>query len=269
MIRQITLWDIMNQFDLSSLLQIAYILGRIEATDRILKSAPPYMQQADDVISDSYKRSSIGSLQTFQKECTLLGMPMSSMSAQKLIDKLSEHGITHHKVAKLFEELDGRLVDETRLMVFYSIKPSRQDLLNTENPFGNSVAEAFPSAAEDIKYAGRCLAYECWTASVMHSMRVLEVGLNALASRMGVPFEYRNWETVIDKIESAIKNKRYADKTEEQFDSEAAVQFRYLKNAWRNHVMHVRNITYDEERATEIFGHIKEFMVHLSTRLKE
>ena len=36
-----------------------------------------------------------------------------------------------------------------------------------------------------------------------------------------------------------------------QFYSETATQFRYFKNAWRNHVSH-SNATYDEAQAEKI-----------------
>jgi hypothetical protein len=189
-----------------------------------------------------------------------------------MIDTLSQQSsIKSIDVSRLCEELRQRLIDETQSKVFFSIEPSKQDLLD-ENQFGDSVAEAFPSATEDINHAAQCLALDQWTASVFHSMRVLGIGLNALARNLGVTDE-ENWKTIIDKIEKEIrmideafpKEKR---KTIGKFNAEAALQFHYFKNAWRNHVMHVRD-TYDEQRAESIFRHVKDFMVHLATELKE
>ena len=48
------------------------------------------------------------------------------------------------------------------------------------------VFNAFPSANNDILEASNCLALERGTATVMHLMRVAEVGLKALASALGV-----------------------------------------------------------------------------------
>jgi len=37
----------------------------------------------------------------------------------------------------------------------------------------------------------------------------------------------------------------------------------FFKDAWRNHIMHVRDV-YDEGRATSIWQHVKEFMLKLA-----
>jgi hypothetical protein len=52
------------------------------------------------------------------------------------------------------------------------------------------------------------------------------------------------------------------------FYSQAAVQFRYFKDAWRIRVAHARE-TYEEPAATRVFNHTLEFFETLSTRLQE
>ena len=103
-------------------------------------------------------------------------------------------------------------------------------------------------------------------------MRALELGLIALAAMFNVDTDRNNWENIINEIESQVKKTgptRGPDwKDEEQFYSEAALQFRFFKNAWRNHVMHVRD-KYDETRAKAIFDHVRDFMTHLTGRLHE
>mgnify|MGYP001585324592 CR=1 FL=1 len=78
----------------------------------------------------------------------------------------------------------GRLSDEVESYRFFYVEKDRQQYLANENLFGEQVAKAFPSAEADIQDAGRCLAFNRWTASVFHSMRVLEIGLNALAKEL-------------------------------------------------------------------------------------
>lgn len=48
-------------------------------------------------------------------------------------------------------------------------------------------------------------------------------------------------------------------KEQQKFYSETASQFMYLKEAWRNHVTHVRD-AYDEGRAFSILNHVRELM---------
>jgi hypothetical protein len=79
------------------------------------------------------------------------------------------------------------------------------------------------------------------------------------------------WKNVIDRIEKAIRQlealPKGASKTEKvQFCSEAASQFRYFKDAWRNHVAHARK-SYDSREANSIWNHTGEFMEALAENL--
>lgn len=136
-------------------------------------------------------------------------------------------------------------------------------------PFGQSVENAFPSAAFDIVEAAKCRAVGRWTASVMHLMRVLEAGLASLACHYGVAVD-RNWNKTLNEIEAKTRDvsKRTHGEDAEQWAAEAATHLRFVKNAWRNQAMHPRQI-YDEERAVAIFDSARSFMQHLSEKLSE
>jgi hypothetical protein len=88
------------------------------------------------------------------------------------------------------------------------------------------------------------------------------------------PIELENWNTIIEKIESTIRDRekqlpKGMQKSEEmQFYSEAAKEFRYFKDAWRNHVSHSRE-KYGDAEAYRVLIHVRDFMQHLATRLKE
>jgi hypothetical protein len=108
-------------------------------------------------------------------------------------------------------------------------------------------------------------------------MRILEHGLRDLAARLLPPssssVELENWKTVIDRIERAIRDMealpRGAEKTSDlQHYSEVAAQFRYFKDAWRNHVSHAGG-TYDEASAISVLEHVRAFMRHLTLRHPE
>jgi hypothetical protein len=53
-------------------------------------------------------------------------------------------------------------------------------------------------------------------------------------------------------------------KEQQRFYSQAATHFMFLKDAWRNHVMHIRDVPYDEGIALSVFGHVREFMQALT-----
>ena len=81
---------------------------------------------------------------------------------------------------------------------------------------------------------------------------------------------------LFDEIESKIRNmhkdpiwKAMPDCKELQSSySQAAASFGVMKDAWRNHTMHVR-AKYTEEEAGQIFDAVKAFMQKLSERLSE
>lgn len=139
-------------------------------------------------------------------------------------------------------------------------------------PMSRESAEAFPSAVRDMEAAGRCFALNEWTACVMHCMRAAEFPIAALAKALNLNSSSPNWQVVLNECEREIR-KIGPDcgpewKKDEQFYSEVALSFRFLKNAWRNHVMHGREF-YDRMEAEKIVTHIAEFMHRLSTRLSE
>jgi hypothetical protein len=152
------------------------------------------------------------------------------------------------------------------------LQVQREDLYSPEWPsFDINVHTRFPTITEEISEAGKCLALRRSTACVMHLMRILEVGLHSLADEMNVPFENKNWGTIIDQVEKRIREMSSAThgadwKKDQQFYSEAAAHFRILKDAWRNHAMHVHE-RYSEERAEAIFNSVRAFMQHLATKL--
>jgi hypothetical protein len=152
--------------------------------------------------------------------------------------------------------------------LFMRIFPDRVDFYQQEEFFGPKVELNFPSAKRDNKSAGSCYACDRNTACVMHLMRVLEVGMNTLAATLKVSFERRSWENVINDLDTEIKkiNGPHAGadwKNKQQFYAEAAKEFRYFKDAWRNHAMHYRE-HYDAIEALSILNHTKEFMKHLA-----
>jgi len=170
-------------------------------------------------------------------------------------------------------KLRGILEEELRKQWVIHIPKHNAWWFDNKQTFGDDVLNSFPSAVDDILEAGNCYALDRSTASVFHCMRILEHGLNALAKDVGVSFELTNWGNIIDQIESEIKKLRNAPKTPEkderlQFVSEAAKEFTYFKDGWRNHVSH-RRTTYDMFQALSVLTHVQAFMKHLSTKLKE
>jgi hypothetical protein len=168
-------------------------------------------------------------------------------------------------------EIRKNVINELAQHYFLQVPRARRSYYEgTEPLFGEIVAAKFGDAARDIAAAGRCLALEESTAAVFHLMRVLEHGLRFLASQVGLASDamaLENWKNVIDQIEKKIREMEALPKSSSKSEtmqrySEAAVQFRYFKDAWRNHVSHSRS-TYDGRDAVLIWNHVNQFMQSL------
>lgn len=160
--------------------------------------------------------------------------------------------------------------DEIDARPLFVLPAASANLYDQAQPlFGEAVDQAFPSSAEDIREAGRCMAVGRWTAAVMHLMRALETPLGLLAAHCGVAAA-ANWNKQLNEIEVALRacSARDHGAAGEQWAAEAASHFRAIKNAWRNRAMHGRDF-YDQERATEILEAVRALMRHLAGRLTE
>lgn len=168
----------------------------------------------------------------------------------------------------LLRELHNNLLAELTSAWFLMIKADRREFYEMRAaPFGDNVASAFGDANRDIAAASRCYALDEWTACVFHLMRALEHGLRIMAKKVGLSAEamaHENWKNIIDQVEKKIREIEGEPKSPEKIErtrvfSAAAVQFRYFKDAWRNHVSH-SHASYDEREADTIYTHVKAFM---------
>ena len=135
------------------------------------------------------------------------------------------------------------------------------------------VFQKFGSAERDAFEATCCYAYGRNDACVHHCMMVLERGFDALAHKLGLNPQAKAWGGVIEGMEEEIVKRQKALRAKKPSDlltflSVAAKEFTYFKDAWRNHSAHGR-AEYDENDARKVLTHARDFMEHLSEKLKE
>jgi hypothetical protein len=230
-------------------------------------------QPADQKPTSGTKNGLLEMTAIIQHGCKSIGLGISLKQADRLLDNVKTDQPCKHLRAGV-DALQMRIKDEIADHLFLFIPQSHVKYYEGANLFGETVEQAFPSTTYDIKESGKCLALHRNTASVCHSMRVLEIGLRALAGRLKISYENKPWNYVIEVADKKIKRNREKKrkprnwKVDEKFYSEAIAHFRFLKDAWRNYSMHVYE-RYDEEQAQIIFDHSRAFMRHLATKLKE
>src|SRR5260370_5042632 len=149
-----------------------------------------------------------GSLGALTAACEDLGLQVSLTQVQRLNQTIFTVGeMDWRTVGQMAVELQSRIVDELKSHVFLQIAVSKIQFYEQKTPlFGQSVNDRFPSASYDIEEAGKCLSLERNTACVFHLMRVLELGLAVLASRLAVQSERANWQKIIEQIESKVRS---------------------------------------------------------------
>jgi hypothetical protein len=143
--------------------------------------------------------------------------------------------------------------------------------------FSKQVSERFSKAQTDIISAGRCFAVEEYTACVFHLMRVAERGLRTLANHLDVTLKHdivlEEWDPILQAVDRKLRDLHNEPRTTEResdlrFYSEAANQFRYFKDTYRNYVSHSRD-PYDEGQAESVMNRVGEFMADLATKLSD
>jgi hypothetical protein len=226
----------------------------------------------DQIIEEDWRDACRKSLALRKATCNTLGLRFSEMQVDRLLESLHEPSLTYRELSQQFDALEDRLCDELKSARMLRLSAEKAAYYDLPLDGWDAVTDSFPSAAFDLEEAAKSFALNRHTASVFHLMRVLEIGLVTLGDHYGVNTDRSNWHEIIMDIEKSVKQLGPNDgpdwRDNQQFGSEACAQFRFFKDAWRNHVMHFR-LTFDDERALTIRTGVRAFMLHLATRLKE
>jgi len=212
----------------------------------------------------------IATLKEMRVECDKLDLTPTTDLISHIESEVQQKGSDYTYVDMLnhLDTLSFSFATELRKNCCFRIAKEKDKYFQKDDLFGPEVSKAFGSCVDEIRNAGSCYALEQYEATAFHSMKVLERGLDILAKKFGVDFSYTNWHNVIEQIEKHIKNMNSsfgADwKEQRKFYSQAATHFMFLKDAWRNHVMHIRDVPYDEGRAFSVFSNVREFMQALA-----
>jgi len=244
----------------------------------VLNGEPVFITGKD--LDDTARKKVLSLLPSVEKAFKDIGLVITAETVEELIGEVKgETRYSFDWLAAQVRALERLAEKELKNKLFLYVPSERAKYWpKAADPhlFGDSVAQAFPSASFDIQNAGMCLAAAFSTASVFHLMRVMEIGLTVLGAQFNVSLAHTNWGPALSEIESKIRDmhkdpkwKALPDcKEQQEFFAQAATHFGILKDAWRNYTMHVRG-KYTEDEADQIFDASKGFMQKLATRLKE
>lgn len=261
--RLVSLLEIMEAFQGRELV----LVGR---HIRLALGADAPARSGANKISDADRANFIVFYERTTATCAALGLHNSVAQAERVVWVVKKPDATYGELEEHVTDLGRRVEDELASILLLHVPTDRAAYYLSPWAGWETISASFPSVSFDVEERAKCFALGRYTAAVFHSMRVLEVGLIMLADALGVDSAYANWQKVIDQIEAECKKLALdrSRKDDAQFYSEAATQFLYFKDAWRNHVMHVRQ-SFDEERAQRICDSTRAFMAHLATNLQE
>lgn len=200
-------------------------------------------------------------LESIHQRCSEFGLTSTSDMARLAIDKARE--VTYSEMFTELDLLNGSLGYELQNEAVFRVPPEHKGYYEQKNLFEKKVSDAFPSCERDIRKAGSCYALGQEDACVHHLMLVLERGLNALAAKVGIPYQRANWQNIIDQIGGILKSMPRS--TDRDFYLEVNEQFGFLKDSYRNHSEHARDDHYDMPKALSILNHARSFMQTLES----
>jgi hypothetical protein len=225
------------------------------------------LDDSSDVMEQGARDELASMLRLSLEDLAPIGLPCSVKAIERMIESLQRPECTYADIKEQALDLERRLHDEFDSMVFMYVPTGAVRFWQAPQLFGEKVLQTFPSAQRDIEEAGNCLACGRGTAAVFHLMRVMEVGLRAIALKLAIPYK-PSWESYLEHIERKLAQDRQNKDAEwiatERFFREALSYLRAVKVAWRNPVMHIES-HYAPEQAEEILNAVGVFMRHLAT----
>jgi hypothetical protein len=253
----ISWWD-MEQFSAAGFYSIGCQLSvMIENSDRDRRGGIQFS------ITPEQRETFRAALTRIETDCKDLGLKVSFRASQEAIRQL-EQAKYFGNVGSAVEHFRNTIEWEMSEFLFFHMPPKQAEFYDQKELFGSLVNRKFPAIQFDMVEAGNCFAMGRGTACVFHLMRIMETGVQAFGTKLGVTFaDQKNWQPILDEINKAIKALPPKDPATVEM-SAAAANLYCVKLAWRNEVMHP-NDTYTLEEAENLIRLVQVFMKHLAT----
>ncbi len=280
----ITLWDIMKLFNSA---RLALLIDGLDVYRHAV--AQDKKQSPDGKLGEESRKYVVDLLREIEELCKDIGLE----TANNQLAQINSHLAWSSDVDLSSISADLRNAYDALMINFWKqnfirVASDSVKYVNSDCLFGEPVKTAFPSAADDIREAGNCIAVECGTAAVFHLMRAVEWGLRSLCHNLGVlrilkkktgkpkyvPIAWVEWDKMLDAVHDRVDTKILAMASGKRKQGAQECYYpllrdvRGFKEAFRNHVMHTR-AEYTPEDAKAVLDHVQRFMTLLATRVKE
>lgn len=218
-------------------------------------------------------------LKNLPEHLNALGADVTLLCVRDTEEVASRQWTDWKKIKECVEEISKTLTRELSLKTILVLGSQEANYYSPKSPlFGQNFADKFKTdGAFELDEAAKCLALSRPTAAVFHLMRILEIGINALAESLGIPNPVkpaeRNWAIILKRIKEDGIDKKWPTAALRMSGEGLLFESLYasldaVKNPWRNETMHVSG-KYTDDEAKHIFVAVEGFMKKLSARMDE
>jgi len=279
--RLVSLWDIVNLFNLQELMIIVQVISGWQAQLSLSETMGAGNGRPNDI---QYQKI-IVSVKDARDICISIKLDDAAHKINISLRYIQSESMNVSSLATELRNIQEAMAVEAFKHKFLRVAKDRAEYVDSANLFGQAVSDAFPSSSADIREAGNCLATECNTAAVFHLMKAAEFALRALAANRGIKYanaslETKQWGDLLAALDGHLKDLRLADHkkwpskdikdAQIQFYHGALAEFRDFNEAWRRYVSHARvGSLYDRDYALSIMKHVQGFMNILAAKVSE
>jgi hypothetical protein len=248
----ISLWDMLI-FTMGELAPWRCLQNEEERIRSRAKESPGAM------MGDAEITRFLNGVDSLERFCDKFCLPSSSRQLWSVANHFKGHfsNLTKDGAWRLLDGLIATMRGELNVKKFIYVGEDKMRYLCNKAVFGTEVHAKFKKIDHHAEASGTCFACGQWTASVFHSMLVVESGLRYIAKRLGVKIvrknlriEYGSWGEVITacKIEIASHPGRNKRAIAIRIKYAAIIdKCEHLADLWRNPVFHGRRTCKEHE----------------------
>ncbi|HEX4771323.1 MAG TPA: hypothetical protein VH351_10850 [Bryobacteraceae bacterium] len=205
-------------------------------------------------------------------ECEKRQLTLSARHCKEIYVLLHDKSLRSEHV----ESLIGTISRELQSQIFLSVRDGRREFYSNPTKDWERSIERFPDAQEDIEEMNKCFALSRYSASVFHSLLVVEHGLIALGHHIGVTDPKPGWDATYKRLSWLINNRAsMPPDLNYDFLEQTKVRLDSMKHAWRNKVNHaagklvIERTGFSDVSAEEVIVACRSFMRHLAEGLQK
>ncbi len=196
---------------------------------------------------------------------------------ERLKAALAYPAITYTEVSRHYHTLYENIEDDLWERCFWYFSSAKQILAAKYGDIPFKEGPDLKQARYEWQQALWAYRFELNTACVFHLMRLSELGLRALGTKLNITLkraiEFEDWRPILEAVDVKLKALGNETRTPERardlsFYSDAGKTLLYFKNLWRDGGAHAREI-YDENDAKKALDNVFDFMKLLAEKLDQ